>query len=127
MLFWIMAGLGVFLANIYLPAALFFFSAETLKSHVGPRDDDPPPNLYVGRARRSLANHMENLPFFLTFAILALVLDNVDMSRAILGAQLFVFARAAFMVLYVLGTPWLRSIAYGIGLYGTLLMALALL
>ena len=126
MLFWIFAGLAVFLANIYLPAGLYFFSAETIASHVGPRDDDPPPNRYVARARRSLANHMENLPFFLTFAILALVLDGVDMPRAILGAQIFVLARAAFMLLYVLGTPWLRSVAYLTGAAGCILMALAL-
>ncbi|MEE9427587.1 MAG: MAPEG family protein [Paracoccaceae bacterium] len=127
MLFWILAGLGVFLANVLLPAIIYFTQSETLTSHVGSRDDDPEPSVWVARARRSLANMHENLPFFLTLGVLALVVENVDMGQAILGAQMFVFARVAFMVLYVTGVPWLRTISYLIGLVGCFKMALALI
>lgn len=126
MLFWILAGLVVFVLNIYLPAGMFFLQSETLSSHVGPRDNDPEPSVLVGRARRSLANMQENMPIFLTLAVLALIVDGTDMEQAVFGAQLFVFSRAAFMILYVIGVPWLRSLVYGIGLFGCLWMALAL-
>lgn len=127
MLFWILAGLLVFLANIYLPAAIYFVQSETLTSHTGTRDDDPEPGVSVRRARRALANAQENLPFFLALGILALITDGVRMEQAILGAALYVFARAAYMVLYVLGVPWLRSLAYMVGFVGCVMMALALI
>lgn len=127
MLFWIIAGLGVFLVNIFLPATIFFRQSETVTSHVGPRDDDPEPGIYAARARRSLVNMQENMPFFLTLGVLALVVETVDMGQAILGAQLFVFARIAFMVLYVFGVPWLRTVAYLLGLVGCAMMAVALI
>lgn len=127
MLFWILAGLLVFFANIYLSSLIFFFQSETLSSHVGARDSDPEPSVQAARARRSLANMQENMPFFLTLGVLALVIQGTDMAQAILGAQLFVFARATYMVLYVMGVPWLRSGAYLVGLAGCVMMALALI
>ncbi len=126
MLIWILAGLAVFLANIFLPAVIFFVQSETLAKHVAARDDDPEPSVQAARARRSLANMQENMPFFLTLGVLALIVEGTDMGQAILGAQLFVFARAAFMVLYVTGVPWLRSIAYLVGIAGCFMMAAAL-
>ena len=127
MLFWILAGLLVFLANIYLSSLIYFFQSETLSSHLGARDDDPEPSALAARARRSLANMQENIPFFLTLGVLALIIEGTDMPQAILGAQLFVFARAAYMALYVMGVPWLRSGVYLVGLVGCVMMALALI
>jgi hypothetical protein len=49
MLFWILAGLAVFLANIYLPAVLYFPSVGVAR-HVASRDELPEPGKYVGRA-----------------------------------------------------------------------------
>ena len=127
MLFWILAGLLVFLANIYLSSGIYFLHSETLSSHVGARDNDPEPSLLAARARRSLANMQENIPFFLTLGVLALIIESTDMPQAILGAQLFVFARLAYMPLYVMGVPWLRSGVYLVGLVGCVMMALALI
>ena len=125
MLFWILSGLVVFLANIYLPTALYL-PTEGLGRHLGARDNLPEPGVMVGRARRSLANFQENLPFFLTLGVLALVIEGVDMAQAVLGAQIFVISRVAYIALYVAGVPLLRSLAYMVGLLGCALMALAL-
>jgi len=126
MVFWILAGLAVFLLNIYLPALLYIGTVGVLR-HVGSRDDLPEPGIMVLRARRALANTQENMPVFLTLAVLALVVDGADMAQAILGAQLFVFGRIAYTALYLISIPWTRSAAFGVALLGCLLMVLALI
>lgn len=126
MLFWILAGLAVYLSNIYLPAALFV-PTEGLMTHAGSRDVLPEANVMTLRARRVLANMQENMPIFLTLGVLALVVEDVNMGQALLGAQLFVFGRIAFTLTYLVSIPFTRSIAYTVGLVGCLLMALALI
>jgi len=126
MLLWIIVGLAMYLAMIYLPA-LLFIRTEGVTTHAGSRDDLPDGGKYVGRARRALANTQENMPIFLTLGVLALVVDGADMARAIFGAQLFVFGRIAYTSLYLISIPWTRSAAYGVGLVGCVLMALALI
>lgn len=123
---WILLGLAVFLLNVFLPAMLFLPQIG-VGTHVGPRDQLPEPNALVGRARRSLKNHQENIIVFLALALLALVVEDTNMAQAILGAQLFVVARLAYMPLYLIGVPWIRSIAYGVGLLGCALIALAVI
>lgn len=125
MLIWLLAGLAVYLANVFLPTILFL-PAEGLMVHIGSRDKLPDPNVAVGRARRSLANFQENLPIFLTLGILALVVNGVNMEQAVLGAQLFVLSRIVFIVLYMISIPMTRTMAYGVGFVGLILMALAL-
>lgn len=125
MLFWILAGLVVFLANIYLPATLYL-PTEGLMTHSGSRDVQPEPSVSTLRARRILANMQENMPIFLTLGVLALIVENVNMGQAVLGAQLFVFGRIAYTVMYMISIPFTRTAAYLFGLVGCLLMALAL-
>ena len=126
MLIWLLAGMGVFLFNVYLPAALFF-PAMGLKVHAGSRDELPEPGKMVGRARRSLANFQENLPIFLALGILAMIAENADMALAVLGAKVFVIARIAFIVCYMISIPFTRSIAFTVGFIGMGMMAYALI
>lgn len=81
----------------------------------------------MARARRAQANMLENMPIFLTLGILALVVDGTDMAQAILGAQIFVFSRIAYTIIYLISIPWTRSAAYAVGLFGCLMMAHALI
>lgn len=126
MLFWILAGLAMFLVMIFLPAGLFL-KTEGMARHVGSRDEQPEPEVLVLRARRALANTQENMPFFLTLGVLALVVESTDMAQAVLGAQLFVLGRIAYTVLYLISIPWTRSVAYLVAFVGMAMMALALI
>lgn len=126
MLFWLLAGLVVYLANIFLPMFLFL-PAEGFFAHFGSRDKLPEPNVAVGRARRALVNFQENLPIFLGLGILALVVSGANMEQAILGAQLFVLSRIAFIAFYMIAIPITRTVAYVVGLIGLILMAFALI
>lgn len=71
---------------------------------------------------RIVANHLEDMALF---APLVLVADLADISTPLtqLGAGLFVVGRAAFSVIYALGVPVLRSVAWGVGVAGLLLIA----
>ena len=126
MLFWILAGLAVYLINIYLPAALYL-PREGLMTHLGSRDKTPEANAITGRARRALKNLQENMPFFLTLALLAFVVPGVDVAQAQLGAEVFVIARAVYIVMYMISIPGLRSVAYGVGLVGNIIQLMALI
>jgi uncharacterized MAPEG superfamily protein len=126
MLFWILACLVLWLVYIYTPATLNF-RHDSVENLVGSRDANVPPSAMTARARRAQANFGENLPFFLTLAILALVLSPAKMDLAVMGAAVFVLARVAYLPLYLVAIPMLRSLAYGVSMVGLGMMAFALL
>jgi uncharacterized MAPEG superfamily protein len=66
------------------------------------------------------------LPFFLAAAILTIVLGK-ESSTGLIGAQLFFWARLAYLGLYVAAVPWLRSIAWSVAFGGIVVMAWPLL
>ncbi len=125
MLTWIFAALGVYLISIYLPAsrAVLRFGATRM---AGPRDDIPEPDAITARARRAQANLAENLPLFLTPAILSFVIEGADQGLAVLGAQFFVVGRLMYIPAYLSGVWGIRSLCYGIGLLGCAVMSWAL-
>ena len=95
-------------------------------AQMGPRDDLPPPTRELARSRRALANFQETLPIFLVLAVLSIVLGEEGW-LSVLGAAIYFFARAAHLYFYMKGlSPW-RSIAFLVGLIGTLVMAVPLL
>ena len=90
--------------------------------NAGPRDEGQPPmGKYPGRAQRALANFMETYPAFIALA-LALSFAAKTGGNGTLGAWLWFGARVAYLPLYLLGIPWLRSLAYGVSLVGLLMM-----
>ncbi len=40
----------------------------------------------------------------------------------VLGAQLFFYARLVHALLYLSGVPWIRPLAWGVGIVGTVLV-----
>lgn len=123
---WIFAVLALYLAQIYLSATLFL-PTEGLLSHLGGRDHMPDKGKFTARADRALANLKENLPLFLVPALLTYVVPETDMATALLGAQIFFWGRLAYVPAYLFGTPGPRSIAYGVGFFGNLMMVWALI
>src|ERR1700722_14954914 len=86
--------------------------------NAGPRDEGQPPlGKFPGRAQRALENFKETYPAFLALA-LALAVTSKTGGNGALGAWLWFGGRIPSLPLYVLGIPWLRSIAYGVSLVG---------
>jgi uncharacterized MAPEG superfamily protein len=126
MTIWILAGIGVHYLAVFLPA-LFVLSGLGLSGYLGSRDAEPDPGPHHGRAQRALRNGQENLAPFLGLALLAMVVPGADTGLATTGAAVFVLARAAYLPLYILAVPVVRSLAWTIGFGGLVLIALALL
>ena len=131
MVTWLLLGIAVHYVAVFLPAP-FFLGRKGLGAYMGARDDEPEEAGLYGRARRVLRNSNENIAVFVGLAAAALALDapeggGADMGLATTGAALFVIARAAFIPLYLLGVPWVRSIAWIAGFVGLIMMGAALL
>ena len=121
MLFWIFAALILHAVYVF-PPTMLFFPTEGVSRHMGGRDDLPVPSPVTGRARRALANWQESLPVFIVLALLAVVLE----ADATLGAAIFVLARVAYLPLYMVAIPGLRTLAWVVAVVGLLMMAFAL-
>jgi uncharacterized MAPEG superfamily protein len=95
--------------------------------NAGPRDEGQPPlGKYPGRAQRALENFKETYPAFVALA-LALAVTARTGGNGALGAWLWFGARVVYLPLYLLGVPWLRTLAWSISLVGLVLMLVRLL
>lgn len=100
-----------------------------LKAAAGSRDElpDPLPG-FPGRMTRAVRNHVEGLvvatPLFL--AAILMTHETQSSTQALLGAQLFFFGRLAHGILYVLGIPWIRTLAFAVSVTGMIMLLVSL-
>lgn len=76
---------------------------------------------WAGRAARAHHNMLENLVLFAALVLVAVVAGKTN-STTLLGAQLFVWARLAYAVIYVAGIPWLRTAVWLVSVIGLALI-----
>lgn len=93
---------------------------------MGNRESLPPHTPFSGRAERTAHNTKENL---LLFAALALLAHAAGKSGAQVdqGAEIFFWARIVYIPVYLLGIAYVRTVVYGISLWGLGLIVLATL
>ena len=97
-----------------------------VKWNAGPRDAVMPPTGPVtGRLERAQANLYETLPLFIGAVLIAQVADRTGALTA-WGAALYFWARVAYIPLYALGVPYIRSLVWLVSLAGLALCLLAL-
>ena len=80
---------------------------------------------WAGRAGRAHRNMMENLVLFVALVLIAVAAGRTNAMTA-LGAQLFIWARLAFAVVYVIGVPWLRTLCWLASVVGMAIILLQL-
>jgi uncharacterized MAPEG superfamily protein len=117
-------GLGL----IYVLIAASLGTAQRgLGWNVGNRDGEPKPLTgAAARAARANSNFLETFPFFAA-AVLAVVLAKGSSPHTVLGAQLYFWARLAYLPIYIAGIPYLRTAVWAVSLYGILQLLGALL
>ena len=116
--------LALLLALVQFWIAPMVFSLDRLEYLLSNRDqNDLNESLYCARAKRAAANLQESLPAFLALGVLSLVLQ-VD--NAALMAYWLVL-RAAFVVTYIAGLIYIRTLLWLGSLACLVMMALALL
>lgn len=95
-----------------LLAATLMTAQRGSRWNVGPRDGQPPPLTGVaGRAERAFRNFLETFPFFAA-AVLGVVAAGRTGEASALGVQLYLWARIAYVPLYLAGIPYLRSLVW---------------
>lgn len=81
---------------------------------------------WPGRAHRAHRNMLENLVLFAVLVLVA-VISNKTNATTLLGAQLFLWGRVAYAVLYLAGIPYLRTLSWLVSIVGLVLIFLQLL
>lgn len=92
----------------------------------GNREDVPVLTGWAGRAQRAHRNMIENLVLFAALVLVAHATGKAD-ATALLGAQLFFWARLAYALIYVAGIPWLRTGAWLVSVVGMALIFVQLI
>ncbi len=80
---------------------------------------------WIGRVRRAHANLVENLAPFAALVLVAHVAGKANATTAV-GAELFLAARIAHLIVYVVGIPVLRTLVFSVGALGEVLILLQL-
>ena len=93
---------------------------------VGARDGEPPAVSPVAqRLERAFRNFIETYGFF-AVAVLLLHATGKANATSAMGAQLYFWARVAYVPAYAIGAPYLRTLVWAAALVGLVMVLLAL-
>jgi len=88
---------------------------------VGNREDMPKIAGWGGRAERAHLNMVENIALFAPLVLIAVFTGKAN-AMTLLGAQIFLWARVAYAVIYVAGIVWLRTIVWFVSVIGLIII-----
>jgi uncharacterized MAPEG superfamily protein len=109
-----------------LIAAALATSQRGLEWNVGNRDGEPKPLTgAAARAARASNNFLETFAFFAA-AVLAVTLERGSSPHTALGAQLYFWGRLAYLPIYIIGIPYVRTLAWAVSFWGLLQVLVAL-
>jgi len=83
----------------------------------GNREGMPEIKGWGGRAARAHRNMLENLVLFAALVLVAVVAGKTN-ATTLLGAQIFLYARVAYALVYLAGIPWLRTGTWAVSVVG---------
>jgi uncharacterized MAPEG superfamily protein len=87
----------------------------------GNREGLPALTGLAGRSQRAHRNMLESLPLFIGLVLIAQIAGKAN-EATLLGAQLFFWGRLAHWLLYIIGIPWLRTIAWLVSMIGLIVI-----
>ena len=113
-------------ALLWVPYILARIGAWGLVDTVGYPDSPPDVPVWSARIKKAHANLVENL---LPFGVLVLVAHVGGMANeaTALGATLFFCSRVAHAIVYTVGIPWLRTVAFFGGFVGQVMIFIAII
>src|SRR5262245_59695984 len=124
-LFWLTLT-TVLTGLIWLPYILDRIAVRGLMTTFdNPSPRHKPQTIWAVRLMNAHINQIENL---VVFAILVLVLDAlaISTSATVLACAVFFWARLAYLVVYTLGVPVLRTLAFTVGFLAQVALVLAI-
>jgi uncharacterized MAPEG superfamily protein len=119
---------SVILGIVHLIAASHFISSQYgYRWTAGNREEEMPPlQGIVGRVDRGVMNFLETFPFFAA-AVLVAHLAGVHNAWTVIGAQMYFWGRVAYAIIYAIGIPVARSLAWNVAVIGILAIVVACL
>jgi len=117
---------GVLTLAQALVAAQGAFGQVGLVTLAGNREGMAEIKGWGGRAARAHRNMLENLVLFAVLVLVAVAAGKTN-ATTLLGAQMFLWARVAYAVVYVAGIPWLRTAIWGVSVAGLVMIFLQLI
>jgi len=87
----------------------------------GNREESPRLVSFAGRAQRAHWNMLESLPLFIALVFIAVTSGRANATTAF-GCELFFWGRLAHWVIYVIGIPWLRTVAWVVSIIGLIVI-----
>lgn len=97
-----------------------------LPALAGNREGMPEIKGWGGRAARAHRNMLENLVLFAALVLVAVAAGRTN-ATTLLGAQIFLGARIAYALVYLVGIPWLRTGVWGVSVVGLAMIFLQLI
>ena len=86
-----------------------------------PRDERRLPEGLAGRANRTVLNCTIGMALFAPAILIHAVNDGFT-GTTLLMAQIFLVARVIYVIVYIAGIPWVRTLAFVTGLLATLIL-----
>jgi uncharacterized MAPEG superfamily protein len=116
-----MLGWSVFLGLAYVFIAAGLGTQQRgLKWNASNRDGEATPLTgAAARAARASSNFLETFGFFAA-AVLAVVAAGHTTAHTALGSEIYFWARAAYLPIYIAGIPYLRTVVWALSLWGIL-------
>jgi uncharacterized MAPEG superfamily protein len=108
-----------------LVAVLFANEQLGLGMLAGNREGLPELTSFAGRAQRAHRNMLEGLPLFIALVLVAQIAGKTN-SATLTGAELFFWGRLVHWLIYVIGVPWLRTLAWVVSVIGLIMIFLQL-
>jgi uncharacterized MAPEG superfamily protein len=96
-----------------------------LPALAGNREGMPEIKGWGGRAARAHRNMIENLVLFAALVLAAVAAGKTN-DMTLLGAQIFLYARIAYALVYLIGLPWLRTGVWAVSVVGLAMIFLQL-
>ena len=105
-----------------MAAAMLSTRDKGVAHNLSPRDEEGAPvSLLTGRMQRAFANFKETFAFFAAAVLLVTILGR-ESELSAWGAQLYFWARLAYVPVYAAGIPGLRSAIWTVSLTGLMLV-----
>ena len=89
----------------------------------GPRDEGKTLTGIGARLQRAADNMMETLPLF-AIAVLVVHVAGISNGATVTAAWVFLIARIAYVPIYALGIPWLRTAVWAVAIVAILTILL---
>jgi uncharacterized MAPEG superfamily protein len=125
--FWWLGLMALVMAVTVLPYVLDRIITAGLGGALGnPQDNEAAASAWAVRMKAAHYNTVENMVVFGPLAV-AVVVSGLANEATATAAMLFVLSRIAYIVIYTLGIPGLRTLAFLVGWLATVYLALVLL